>query len=39
MVTLRRKAFDSPYYEGTTDFNIRGGETTPVETTCKVGQY
>ena len=36
---IEKEGFDSPYYEGTTDFNIRGGETTPVETTCKVGQY
>lgn len=37
MVTLRRKTFDSPYYGGTTDFNIRGGRTTPVKkTTCKL---
>ena len=33
---IEKEGFDSPYYEGTTDFNIRGGETTPVETTCKL---
>lgn len=30
------EGFDTPYYEGTTDFDIRGGETTPVETTCRL---
>ncbi len=33
---IEKEGFDSPYYESTTDFNIRGGETTPVETTCKL---
>ena len=25
---IEKEGFDSPYYEGTTDFNIRGGENT-----------
>lgn len=33
---VENEGFETPYYEGITDFDIRGGETTPVETTCKL---
>lgn len=33
---VENEGFEAPYYEGITDFDIRGGETAPVETTCKL---
>ena len=36
MVTLRRKALILLIMRVLPNFNIRGGETTPVETTCKL---
>lgn len=33
---LEKEGFESPYYEGSANLNIKGGATTDVEVTCKL---